>query len=327
MYVYAGIDEAGYGPLFGPLLVGRAVLAIPNLAYDAPPPHLWQRLSKAVCKTLSNRKGRIPVNDSKKLTTAAAGIKHLELGCLSFAHLAGHDPGSLDAWLTCLGETCHHDLAHLPWYQARDEHPWQALPASMTAGEIAIARSMLKHTADRIGVQVLDVGAAVVLEDRFNQMVAATHSKAATSFTFVAAHLLHIYQHFGQHHPKVIVDRQGGRTRYRQLLSMNFPESRITVLGESPERSVYQLQQADRTMAVSFEVQADGNHLPVALASMISKYTRELMMARFNRYFTSRLPGIQPTAGYALDGKRFWQDIQPHLDKLGIRGDTLRRQA
>lgn len=327
MYVYAGIDEAGYGPLFGPLLVGRSVLAIPNLACDAPPPLLWQRLSKAVCKTLSNRKGRIAVNDSKKLTTSAAGIKHLELGCLAFAHLAGHQPGTLDHWLGCLGETCHRDLSGLPWYQAGDESPWQVLPTAVTAGELAIARSMLKHTAERIGVQVLSIGAAMVLEDRFNQMVAATRSKAATAFTFVAGHLQYVYEQFGEHRPTVVVDRQGGRTNYRRLLAMNFPDAKIAILSESAERSAYRLEGEGRAMTVSFEVKADGHHMPVALASMISKYTRELMMARFNRFFTTRLPEVAPTAGYALDGKRFWKDVQPHLGRLGIRNDSLRRRA
>ena len=69
MYIYAGIDEAGYGPMFGPLLVGRAVFCVPNLEPDAPLPHLWQRLSRVVCRNLSGRKGRIAVNDSKKLTS------------------------------------------------------------------------------------------------------------------------------------------------------------------------------------------------------------------------------------------------------------------
>ena len=77
MYIYAGIDEAGYGPLFGPLLVSRTVMGVERHPIESEhPPLLWETLSKGVCRNLSKRHGRIPVNDSKKLHTPASGIKH-----------------------------------------------------------------------------------------------------------------------------------------------------------------------------------------------------------------------------------------------------------
>src|ERR1051325_4135289 len=120
MYVYAGIDEAGYGPMFGPLLVGRAVFTVegdsPHRLNDdgsiSDPPALWQRLRKAGCKDVISRRGRVPVNDSKKLHTGAGdgpGLKYLELGTLAFAALAGHRPQTVADWLDTLGETCHRD--------------------------------------------------------------------------------------------------------------------------------------------------------------------------------------------------------------------------
>lgn len=329
MYVYAGIDEAGYGPLLGPLVVGRSIFAIPNLpgGPDTPPPRLWQRLNKAVCRDLTGRKGRIAVNDSKKLNTSAAGIKHLEVGCLAFAALSGRNPACMSDWLTCLGETCHQRLEDLPWYAPDDAMPWNPLPTVATEGEIAVARSLLRSTAKRIGVEVPDMGAAVVLEDCFNEMLAATRSKAATSFTFVSRHLRHVWDEYGQHQPFVAVDRQGGRTSYRELLALAFPEAAITVEQEAPNLSAYHLNARGRAMTVHFMVEAEQSHMPVALASMISKYTRELFMARFNAWFCARLPHIAPTAGYATDGRRFFNEIQPHLSKLGIAGHALCRQA
>lgn len=327
MFVYAGIDEAGYGPMFGPLLVGRAVFVLPEHAPADGPPKLWQTLGKVVCRKPNDKRRRIAVNDSKKLTTPAAGLRHLETGCLAFAGAVGHAPSTLDGWIACLGERCHEQLEHLPWYAPCDDRPWDALPTCVDAGELAIARNMLAGGCKRAGVRVADVGAAVVLEDRFNRMVAATRSKAATSFTFVASHLQHVWQHWGEHGPFVAVDRQGGRTHYRELLSLNFPEAALTVLDEAPRRSAYRLQTSDRCMTVCFEVNAEQAHMPVALASMLSKYTRELFMTRFNRYFTTHLPELAPTAGYAADAKRFWRDVEPALPALGIRGDALYRQA
>jgi ribonuclease HII len=345
MLIYAGIDEAGYGPMFGPLVVGRAAFAVDLSTHcgiketailrgDKLPP-MWDLLQHAVCKTLAKRKGRLAVNDSKKLRTQAAGIKHIEASILTFASL---EPLSLQCehlgdLLNELGETTHHNLANLPWYQPTPENPWTPLPTANTSGELAIARNMLASTASETGIELIDLGAAVVFEDRFNKLVAATRSKAATSFTFVGKHIDHLWQTFGHQHPVLVVDRQSGRSRYRQLLTDCIPDAQITILDESSNISSYQLVEHTRTgelkrkMIIHFQVNGDGNHMPTALASMLSKYLRELFMARFNNYFQSRVPNIKPTAGYASDAKRFWQEIQPLLQELNINIEHFKRNA
>lgn len=330
MYVYSGIDEAGYGPMFGPLLVGRAVLTIPRVTRDEmpTPPQLWQRLRRAVCRQLQGAHGRLVVNDSKKVHTPAAGVRHLERGVLTFAGLAGYRGVNLRDWLDWLGESCHHRLEHLPWYSATDDRPWDALPGACTSGEIAVARNLLETTCQRIGVGIAELGAAVVFEDRFNRMVSATRSKASTSFTFVAGHLQHLWQRYAEHHPMVVVDRQSGRSRYRELLALTFPEAEIQILDEQPERSAYELMAGgSRRMTVSFEVEADANHMPTALASMTAKYTRELLMARFQTWFTRAAPDVKPTAGYASDAQRFWREIEPRIGELAIDPSLLVRIA
>jgi len=214
---------------------------------------------------------------------------------------------------------------------------------------MAIARSLLAGTTRKAGVDVLDLGAAVVFEDRFNQMVSATRSKAAVSFTFVAGHLRSIWDRFGVHHPRVVVDRQSGRMHYRELLSMTFPEADLTILDETPASSSYRLEakaphatepktsthettgsnaiKPPRAMTISFEVDSEQQHMPVALASMVSKYTRELLMSRFQMWFLAHAPHISPTAGYAADAKRFWEEIQPELKRLSIDPGRLARLA
>jgi ribonuclease HII len=63
---------------------------------------------------------------------------------------------------------------------------------------------------------------------------------------------------------------------------------------------------------------ADVEHFTVALASMISKYVRELLMREFNRYWLTHVPGLKPTAGYPLDAGRYYESIRPAMAKLGI---------
>lgn len=336
MLIYAGVDEAGYGPLFGPLVVGRCVLAVdfePPRPGRLPP--MWRLLGKAVCRDLGKRRGRLAVNDSKKLRTAASGIKHLEAGVLAFAALAELEwsPADVGLLLDHLGEKTHRKLHNLPWYAPDNSRPWDALPLANTDGELAIARKLLKSAADRAGVQVVDMGAAIVFEDRFNRMVAATRSKASTSFTFVARHLDAIWQRFGEKQPTVIVDRQSGRTHYLQLLATSFPQAELAIQEESDGVSAYRLIEhaangaTRRAMTVRFEVNADGTHMPASLASMISKYTRELLMARFQSWFSAAVPAVKPTAGYASDAKRFWREIQPKLAELAIDPAVLKRRS
>ena len=109
---------------------------------------------------LQGRKGRIAVNDSKKLKTKAAGVKHLETGVLAFTGLLGAAGafGDVADWLDFAGETRHRgegevpSLEALPWYVSSASAPWQGLPSANTPEEIAIARSMLATTCQRIGI-------------------------------------------------------------------------------------------------------------------------------------------------------------------------------
>ena len=53
----------------------------------------------------------------------------------------------------------------------------------------------------------------------------------------------------------------------------------------------------------------------VALASMLCKYLREVCMRQFNRFWEKHVPGIEPTAGYPVDAKRFYEAIQAAMER------------
>ena len=58
--------------------------------------------------------------------------------------------------------------------------------------------------------------------------------------------------------------------------------------------------------------------LPTALASMTAKYHRELCMRAFNAYWCDQIPGLQATAGYPVDARRFKRDIAGRQQELAI---------
>jgi ribonuclease HII len=71
-------------------------------------------------------------------------------------------------------------------------------------------------------------------------------------------------------------------------------------------------------VAWSFEVEAESRHFTVALASMVSKYIREVLMRQFNRYWQKHVPGIKATAGYPVDSHRFLAEIHPAMRTLNV---------
>ncbi len=79
-------------------------------------------------------------------------------------------------------------------------------------------------------------------------------------------------------------------------------------------------------MRLIFEPRADHHHFCVALASMVSKYLRELLMLEFNRFWEQHVPGLKPTAGYPSDAARFFEAIRPVMQRLHIAEPMVWRQ-
>ena len=74
-----------------------------------------------------------------------------------------------------------------------------------------------------------------------------------------------------------------------------------------------------------FQMKAEAN-FPVALASLVCKYVRELSMLVFNQFWAKHVSGLKPTAGYPVDAARFRQDIAESQTNLNITDDVLWRE-
>lgn len=79
---------------------------------------------------------------------------------------------------------------------------------------------------------------------------------------------------------------------------------------------------------VRFEVDADARHLPVALASIVGKYVREVSMLRIGEFYRRSVPDLRLASGYHDPvTHRFIQQTQGPRRRLGIAVDCFRRQA
>ena len=59
---------------------------------------------------------------------------------------------------------------------------------------------------------------------------------------------------------------------------------------------------------------------------MVSKYLREVLMLEFNTFWQSHVPGLKATAGYPGDAARFFDEIRPLAQRLGIPEAALWRR-
>lgn len=314
MAVVAGIDEAGYGPILGPLVVSAAAFKVPDDTADTP---LWERLSGAVCRGASRRAGRIAVGDSKKLhcRKSARPLEHLERGALaSVAALSGTCPATFSELLACLAPAAREVLRRYPWYDGRRLD----LPRAVTATDLSLAANSLSSALRGADTRLLTLRCEPVLTAEFNRMVAATDNKTVTLLSVTGRLLAHVWRAAPPGRLVIRVDRQGGRRRYLSFLQQVFSGCRLKVVREDADESAYLVSSDRRWAEVSFTVSADSEHLQTALASMVSKYVRELFMSLLNGFWAERVPGVAATAGYYVDGRRFYSAIGPALRELGI---------
>jgi len=318
-----GIDEAGFGPVLGPMVVTAIVYQMP---LDLLGVSMWEALAGAVCrKPSAKRRGMIAVGDSKKLYSGlrgGGGLEHLERGVLSMLAATGQRPATLEALLAAVSPGTADKARACPWYQGLD----LPLPRDITAAGLALDCNSIQARLARAGIKPLAMRSEILLESEFNRLVTAGDNKSALLFDVSCRLLEHVWRKMPRtQHSHIFVDHQGGRVHYREGLMRVFDGCQFKINDESETRSSYTLLDADRTLEIEFLVQAEDRHLPVALASMLSKYVRELFMGVYNKYWATHLPDLAPTAGYYTDGRRFFAQIQPVIQTLGLDAASLYR--
>lgn len=330
--VVAGVDEAGLGPLLGPLAIGYSVFRPPEPG-AALASVLESVIASAPARSSARDAGdrRLLVADSKIVfQRTPRGEARLETVALAFLALAAPTrcaPASGHALIAGIPEDLRSTLdpsldpwcAHLP-----ERLPIRAEPAEVARHVDAIAAEMSSRS-----LAILDAGVRWVTPGDLNASFEKTDNKSRSHWEFSAPILARIFKDHGREGVDVLVDRHGGRMRYGPLLEETFPRARVSVLLEERTVSEYSVAQGEgegkMRMRVAFAERAEGASLAVALASCLAKYAREVSMRAFNDYFASLQPGLKPTAGYYSDGCRWLEEARPAIERSGLHRSRLVR--
>jgi ribonuclease HII len=323
-----GIDEAGYGPNLGPLVMTAVACRVPRTLVKTD---LWQALRSAVRRTHEKQDGRLLLEDSKLVYCGARGLGSLERGVLAFfgswsAKVESKPPLNNGLTLARLAEAlCPGATAQLEeerWYTGTT-----TLPVAAEAGALVEAAARLGMACSEARIAWGLVRSVVVCPTRFNAVLERWGSKAVVLGLALADLLAHCHcPNDGADPVYILIDKHGGRNNYAAMLQQAVPDGMVLADEEGPKRSNYRLIGLKRPVQVTFAPRMDSAHLCVALASMISKYLRELLMHEFNDFWLIHVPGLKPTAGYPGDARRFFQAIRPAATRLGISEGALWRR-
>lgn len=313
-----GTDEAGYGPNLGPLVVSATVWEVPE---GVGGDDLYRLLGEAIVATRRQAgANRLAIADSKKLYQPGTGLGHLERAVLAALAVLRKRPRSWGEMFEAVAPESTDPRKRLPWYADYDE----AVPVDSDPDEIEPLGRLLGSAMADAGVGLVGLHSRVVLPEEFNRRVEQDGSKGAV-LSHATLDLVADGMEGLEGAPVLVVcDKHGGRNRYADLLAHHFPGPLIEIHGESRRRSTYRFGPPEGRVEIRFQAGGE-SELPAALASMVSKYLRELAMRALNAFWCRRVAGLRPTAGYPGDARRFKAAIAEVQAELGIEDGVLWR--
>ena len=324
MKLIIGTDEAGYGPNLGPLVVAATAWPIQNDQSS----DLFDSLENLFCRANETTNDRLKVGDSKEVYKSGDGLSELERSVLPlcFAFRGNEfESKSMFSNLTKILQVEPSGLS-LPWYEQFDptipfDFDSDSVSESVTFLESGYLESTSQTASKPISPQQIS---SVIEPNDFNVGCDLLGNKATflSDTTLQLVRKLILEYRASEHSEEiesveVICDKHGGRSHYAGVLQNTFKESWIQVLDEQRESSRYEMHWNDWPITFQFIARGE-SQLPVAYASMIAKYLREVSMKAFNQFWSERIPEIKPTAGYPVDAKRFRVEIESSVRKLGL---------
>jgi hypothetical protein len=309
------------------LAVGGTLWRVPDVTtdlYDLPGkvfsrPHDVQRAT--------DNHWPLAIGDSKQLFNSGGSLEKLELPLLAVLANLGIRPSRAPQLVSLLAEIAQDQLLAEPGYD------WSSLliPVATTGTDIDHSAQRLKTQFEDSGARAVELAATVVFPNHWNEGLEEFGNKASLLSVLSCRLVNRLLKKLSHDDPggclpvRIYCDKHGGRNHYAAMIQKEISENFVTVHYESRETSQYSWSDdSGRPVEMNFSARGE-QQLPVALASMIAKYLRELSMMAWNRFWQQRLPELQPTAGYPQDARRFRQDIAGEQKKLRIQNAAIWR--
>ncbi|WP_166829371.1 ribonuclease H family protein [Thalassoroseus pseudoceratinae] len=310
MGIQIGMDEAGYGPNLGPLVVTATVWDSPG---DPRACDLWECFAEVASNQFDGQ--RLHIGDSKEVYSPAKGMTELERSVFAVLGLAyGRFPKSLAELVEIIGGDWNDFTTNEPWYA--DDLP---LPILVDPQALTEHVERWRACCESHGIHCRSIRSDVVLTARWNQLVETVNNKALAHSRNCLALLGETWS-CDDGECLIVIDKHGGRNRYDELLAEILDGEMVMRQEEGRHLSRYRVGQTE----LQFRTKAEAA-FPVAVASLVSKYLRETAMVLFNRFWLRHLPDLKPTKGYPQDAKRFRGEIAEMQAELGIDMNTLWR--
>lgn len=287
---FVGIDEAGYGPILGPLVIVRAGAVGDDLA--------------------SLRNHPTGAVDSKQLHTPG-NLGPLEAVALpALWWLSGQACATAAEVFAVFGET-DADRANCPWMAGAED---LALPITARNLEPWRIPGLRPDPPSGAIIHPGELNRAAEAGTNRAQVVLAVIQRALTGLAGTGS---------------IMIDRLGGRKFYAPALRAVVPDGcSLEIDEETAATSRYRIAGPATDTSITFQCKADTTDVLCAVASCVAKYTRELHMLLLNRYWSGQCRHLKATAGYGSDAHRWLYQLGAGFVEAWrhelVRGRTVR---
>jgi ribonuclease HII len=303
-----GVDENGLGPRLGPLVATSLTLEIPR--YDR--------------SVLAERGLGLGLTDSKE--TGGFGrmgfTESVALALLGSSQEA--PPRSADRLLDRVFPEVRPRLRSCCPDPSTAEQCWGVdleLPAF--GGDPAFGRGLLDRLVGRSQLRLVDVQSRIACAGVLNAKSVSGQNKLAVDLALFEDLIDSVRRRHGKS-LLVVCGMIGGIRDYASRFGRFDSEDVRPLAGRRGQRR-YAIQGVGE---VRFEVDADARHLPVALASIVGKYVREICMRRIGEFYRRDDPELQLASGYHDPvTTRFIEATERPRRRLGIAHGCFRRKA